>query len=251
MTDGAASTPIDRLEPTPPVLDLDTVAELYDTAGRRWLRVNCVSSLDGAATVSGVSAPLSFPLDHWLLLLLRAQCDALLVGAGTVRAEGYGPLRATGPGRDWRRAHDLPEHPTLVVVSGSLALDPDAPVFRQAPVRPIVLTAQAAPWQRRQALAPVAEIIDAGQERVELATAVAQLRARGLARLHCEGGPRLFGELIAADLVDEVCLTLSPMVVGGRAPRIAAGVAEAAHTMQLQHVVRVGDALLLRYHRAR
>src|SRR5690606_15179555 len=119
----------------------------------------------------------------------------------------------------WRRDHGLPGHPALVIVSGSLDLDPHSPAFAAAPRRPVVLTHAAAPVARRSALEPVADVLVAGEARVNLAAGLALLRARGLAHILCEGGPHLLGALTAADLVDEMCLTLSPVLAGPGAGR--------------------------------
>ena len=144
-------------------------------------------------------------------------CDALVVAAGTVRAENYDALRLTAPGRAWRTAHGLPEFPLMVIVSGSLDLDPDAAVFADAPIRPIVVTHAGAPADRRRRRSPRSRRSSrVGDERGRSGRgAWRELHARGATQLLCEGGPHLFGALIAADLVDELCLTVSPLLVGG------------------------------------
>lgn len=231
----------------------DALADFYavDEAEPTWLRVNFVSSLDGAVEVDGVSRALSSREDQRVLRLLRMQCDALLIGAGTLRAERYGPLVLGERERAWRRDRGMAEHPTLVVVSGSLNLDPSAPAFAEAPVRPVLLTQRTAPAGRRAALAVTTDVVTAGTGTVDLAIGREQLHGRGFRRILSEGGPHLLGGLTAADLVDELCLTLSPQLAGAGASRITAGVTSPLRRMVLRHVLAAGDELLLRYHRAR
>jgi riboflavin biosynthesis pyrimidine reductase len=134
----------------------------------------------------------------------------------------------------------------MVIVSGSLDLDPAHPLFAEAPVRPIVLTHRAAPAAR---LAAVADVIAVGGTRVDLAAGIAELHARGAAELLCEGGPGLLGALIAADQVTELCLTVSPLLVGGGPGRIATGAPGTPRRMGLRHVLAREDMLFLRYAR--
>jgi len=225
----------------------DGLVSLYPRNAEPTLRVNFIASLDGAATVDGLSGGLHGPGDKEIFDSLRMVCDALIVAAGTVRAENYDALRLTPPARAWRLAHGLPEFPLMVVVSRSLDLDLDQLIFSDAPVPPIVLTHAAAPVAR---LAGVAEVIAVGGDgEVDLAAGVAALRARGAAQLLCEGGPSLLGAMIGADLVTELCLTVSPHLVGGGPGRIAAGAPGPSREMSLRHVLTLGDMLFLRYAR--
>lgn len=242
---------ITRLWPDPDGTPLDdtALAALYAPPADPALRVNFVTSIDGAVELEGFSAGLSGGPDKRVFGVLRMLCDALLVGAGTLRHEGYGALRLDERRRVWRRAHGLPEYPTLVVVSGSLNLDPQQAAFADAPVRPVVLTHSRSPAARRAALAAVADVLAIGDWQVDLAAAVRHLRARGHRHLLCEGGPYLFGALTAADLVDEVCLTVSPLLAGPGAGRITAGPASPPRGMSLRHVLAAEGVLLLRYGR--
>ena len=226
------------------------LAECYPRRPAPTLRANFVASLDGAVTVNGKSSGLGGPGDKVIFDWLRTVCDALIVAAGTVRTENYDALRLSGPAREWRRAHGLPEFPLMVVVSGALDLDPGQLVFSDAPVRPLIVTHAAAPADRRAALAPVADIITVGETSVDLPAAVRELHARGATQLLCEGGPHLLGAMIAADLVDELCLTLSPRLVGGHAGRIAAGPDGPPREMALRGLLADGDMLFLRYARS-
>ena len=172
-----------------------------------------------------------------------------MVGAGTIRIEKYDALRLDAAARGWRRAHGLPEFPLMVIVSRSLDLDPDQEIFSDAPIRPLVVTHAAAPPGRRAAIGRVAEIITCGEDEVDLGEAVAELHRRGALNLLSEGGPHLLGALTAADLVDEICLTVSPLIIGGLAGRIAAGLPGPPRSMSLRHVLAEDDMLFLRYAR--
>ncbi|GAA1946847.1 pyrimidine reductase family protein [Agromyces allii] len=216
---------------------------------RASVRMNFVASIDGAVTVDGRSGGLGDASDRLAMQAMRALADVVLVGAGTVRAEGYGGLSVDGADAAWRRSHDLAEQPRIAVVSSRLDLDPRHPFFERAVTRPLVVTHAAAPEPRRAALADVADVLVCGDGEVDLAEAQRQLGALGLAQVLCEGGPHLFGALLDADLVDEVCLSLSPLLVGGTAGRIVQGAREAARSMRLVHAIPAGDLLLLRYAR--
>ena len=232
------------------VRDADLTA-CYPRRPQPTLRVNFVASIDGAVTVDGKSAGLGGPGDKMIFDTLRTVCDALVVAAGTVRSENYDALRLTAPARQWRRAHGLAEFPLMVIVSGSLDLDPEQLVFSDAPVQPLLVTHAGAPADRRAALAEVAEIVTIGETTVDLAAAVRALHARGATQLLCEGGPRLLGSLIAADLVDEMCLTISPLLVAGAAGRVATGPDGPPREMALAGILAEGDMLFLRYARSR
>jgi riboflavin biosynthesis pyrimidine reductase len=227
----------------------DSLSSLYARADRSnpWLRVNFVSSVDGAATVDGVSGGLGGDADHRVFDLLRELCDVVIVGAGTVRGEGYGPMVLPPPSVARRVSRGLPQHPVFAIVSNRLDLDPASRTFTEAPVRPIVVTTDAAPHDRRRALAAVADIVIAGESQLDPTVLVASLAERGLAQQHCEGGPSLFGSLLAAGVVDELCLTVSPHLVAGDASRIISGDVGSPRGLALGHVLASGDTLLLRY----
>lgn len=215
------------------------------------LRVNFVTSLDGSATVNGVSGGLGGPADKLVFDTLRRLADVVLVGAGTVRDEGYGAMRLSDDDASWRREHGLAEQPAFALVSGRLDLDPTSTVFTEAPVRPLVLTADSAPASKREALTRVADVISCGTDRVDPALVVSTLVARKLTQILCEGGPSLFGSLIAADLVDELCLTVSPLLEGGAGIRISRGSSPVPRSMRLVQVLESGGLLLTRYARLR
>ena len=211
-------------------------------------RFNFVVSADGAAAVDGRSGGLGDDADRRVFALLRRTCDAVLVGAGTVRAEGYAGFLVDTESRSWRAARGLPSHPGIAVVSGALDLDPESPLFSEAPVRPLILTTAIAPPERRKRLEQVADVAVAGARTVEPEQAAQVLMERGFDRVLCEGGPRLFGTFQAAGLVDGLCLTLAAVTTAGNAPRITAGTPEITpRPLELAHVLRSGDTLLLRY----
>lgn len=236
-----------RLWPLPSTnpLEEDELAASYPRGTGPLLRVNFVTSVDGAVTVDGYSEGLSSAGDKRVFNLLRRSCDALLVGAGTLRHEGYNALH---PDPAWRVTHGLTPYPTLVVVSGALRLDPAQAAFSEAPVRPIVITHAAA--EPPPELSAVADVVACGDTEVDLSAAVAQLHARGLFSILCEGGPAVLGSLTAADLVDELCLTVAPLLAGAGPGRITAGPPSPPRELTLRHVLSADGQLLLRYVRA-
>ena len=218
-----------------------------------WLRASMVASVDGAASLGGRSGGLSGDADRLVFSVLRSLADVILVGAGTARAEGYRPVR---DGEVWAslRAGRAPV-PPIAVVTGKLDLNDDAPLLAGAAsgARTIVLTTEAAPAARRARVARHADVIVAGRDAVSPAAAVDALAARGYRRVLVEGGPALLGQITAAGLLDEVCVTVSPVLEGGAAGRILtapqAGPGAAAR-LTLAHVLEDHGALLCRYLRA-
>lgn len=239
-----------RLWPDP--IDVEDVDALIGAeprpapAGRPWLLVNMVASLDGAIAVDGRSDPLGGPADKAVFFALRAVADVVLAGAGTVRAEHYGPVRPSESQRAARRARGQDEVPPVAVVTRSLQLDPAARLFTSgAGPRPIVITCDAAPADRRRALEEVAEVVVAGHDDVDLPAALAELGGMGHSVVTCEGGPRLNGDLVAADVIDEWDLTVSPLLVGGQGGRSAVGPAPGDPRGFALDRLLEGDGLLL------
>lgn len=216
---------------------------------RALVRVNFVTSVDGAVTVDGYSAGLSSPVDQRLMGVLRLHCDAVMVGAGTLRHEGYGPMRLPDQHRAWRREHGYAEDPALIVVSSRLDLDPSHPMLAAAPVRPTVVTHAASPVERRRALGAVADLLICGETVVDLSAVLAELPAYGIGRVLSEGGPHLFGALTAAGVVDEMCLTTAPLLAGPGADRITLGPAAPVSRLYLIHLLTSGSELFARYGR--
>jgi|tagenome__1003787_1003787.scaffolds.fasta_scaffold20947459_2 riboflavin biosynthesis pyrimidine reductase len=210
-----------------------------------WLRANMVASADGAATRSGLTEGLGGPADRRLLSLLRALSDVVIVGGGTVRAEGYGPVRP----RDWWG--DLREGrtpaPPLAIVSRSLDFDFDAPLFTEALTPTIVITCPSAPVDRLRACEKRAEVIVLGGELVDAVAALDALAERGLVRQLTEGGPHLLAEIAAAGRLDELCLTMSPQLTAGNAARVLNGPAIEPMPLRIGHVLEEDDFVFLRY----
>jgi riboflavin-specific deaminase-like protein len=214
------------------------LAAAYAVPDGRHVRVNFASSVDGAVAVGGASRGLSSDADREVFHVLRSLTDVVLVGAGTARAENYGGARPR-PDR---------EPPPIAVVTRSLDLDPAARLFTDTQVRPIVVTCATAPDDRRAAIETVADVVVAGDSTVDLSRALDVLAERGLTRVLCEGGPRLFGDVAAAGLLDELCLTLAPLVAGGDAGRITKGMPGTAAThLRVAHVLEAEGSLFLRY----
>ncbi|MGO4692066.1 pyrimidine reductase family protein [Glaciibacter sp. 2TAF33] len=249
MLDEGDLLELDRLAELPSVLQQADLVELYRVADRAvpWLRVNFISSLDGAATRDGLSGGLGNADDRLVFDTLRLLADVVLVGAGTVRAEGYGGVRAEPADAAWRADRGLAAQPTLAIVSARLDIEPSHPFFTEAAVRPIVVTHAASPAGRRAALAEVADVLVCGTDAVDVRLMRTEFAARGLTQVLCEGGPHLFGALIEADCVDELCLTLSPLLEAGPAGRIARGGVPSTRSMALAHALPAGDMLFLRY----
>ncbi|MEQ3552377.1 dihydrofolate reductase family protein [Pseudonocardia nematodicida] len=213
-----------------------------------------VASLDGAVAAPGTapgpgtSRGLSTPADRELFRRLRRATDVVLVGAGTARAEDY---------RGVRRRRPLPDEPApgppppVAVVTGSADLDPGAVLFTDTLTAPIVLTTAAAPAGRRDALAAAGADVAVLPD-LEPGTLLAELARRGHAAVLCEGGPTLLGALIDADAVDELRLTLVPVLLGGPAGRIATGPVAAVPPRALRlagHAAAADGTLLLHYTR--
>ena len=181
-----------------------------------------VSTLDGRAAVDGRSAPMSGPADRALFHVLRTQVDAVMAGAGTMRTERYGPLVPKAEHRARRQALGLAARPVAVTVTRTLFLPADLPLLQDADSTLLVFTT--APGEAPPAAATVTvehlDPADAG-----MGVVMRRLRAgHGVRSLLCEGGPHLLGSLVAAGVLDELFLSVSPLLAGGgEAPRITMG----------------------------
>src|SRR6266496_958786 len=192
-----------------PTADVD----VHEHYARHWLdrggvRVNFVSSVDGAVAVAGLSRGLQTPGDNRVFAALRDLADAVLVGAGTARLEGYRVVNLSARRRAVRQAYGLAGELPVAVVSHSLQLDPASPLFGA---------------EMRAQLEKRADVVICGDEVVDLGAARSALADRGLTRIVCEGGPTLFADLAQAGLVDELCLSLSPQLAGPGPGRITSG----------------------------
>ncbi|WP_248965860.1 pyrimidine reductase family protein [Sphaerisporangium perillae] len=235
-----------RILPSP-ADDVD-LADAYAYPRRDWLRLNMVAGADGGTWLKGVSEGLSGKGDRRVFGVLRGLADVVLAGAATVRTEAYGPAR---PRPSWRELREgRPLAPPIAVITRRLDLDLASPLFTEAEpyARTIVITTERAPKDRREEAARYADVIVAGDDRVDMALAVAALSERGLGRILCEGGPRINGQLAAAGLVDELCLTISPLLTGGDAARILNGPASST-PLNLSHVLEEEGFLFCKYTR--
>jgi riboflavin biosynthesis pyrimidine reductase len=205
-----------------------------------WVRANFITSVDGGATADGTSGGLGGPGDKMIFNVLRELADVIVVGAGTVRMEGYSGARPPVAQRMHRQARGQSEVPPLAIVTRSGRLDRDMPVFTRTEVPPLICTCTAACDETRQLLAGAAEVLDCSGDDpadVDETALLATLRGRGLRRILTEGGPTLLGSFIQRDLLDDLCLTIAPFVVGGLARRIATGPGQVQTPMRRAHVL--------------
>ncbi|MQY38516.1 hypothetical protein SRB17_65290 [Streptomyces sp. RB17] len=237
---------------------LDELADAYaypvpPGPPRPWLRANMVSTLDGAAQHQGRSQPISSAADMRIFGTLRALADVIVVGAETVRQEGYRPARARAEFAEAREAAGQGPAPVIAVVTASLDLDFSLPLFTSPLVPTLVLTGSAAAPDRVAAAEKAgARVVIAGEgSGIDPARAVRALAGLGHTRLLTEGGPRLLGQLVAAEVLDELCLTLSPMLTAGDAQRIAGGPSVAVpHRFELASLLEDAGFLFGRYRRS-
>jgi riboflavin biosynthesis pyrimidine reductase len=235
-----------RLLPVP--ADDVRVEDAYAVDAPTHLRANMVTSVDGAATFHGRVGPLTGPPDQRVLLGLRALTDVVVVGAGTIRAEGYGGPLIPESWRQWRVASGRPEHPRLAIVTSRLDLDLGAQPFSDSPTRPLLLVPAGCPAGLRDAAVPVADVAVAGAGTVDPAEALRVLAGLGMGRVLCEGGPRLLTQFLGRRLVDELCLTVAPSVVSGDGRRLTDGPALAPPAdLELAQVLEDESYLFLRY----
>jgi riboflavin biosynthesis pyrimidine reductase len=204
-----------------------------------------VQSVDGHVTVDGRSGGLGGPEDRAVFRGLRARADALLVGAGTLNGERYSTT-LDEPHREARRARGLPAEPLLATVTRSFGLDADLPLLHEELTRAVVYTETAPPFPVDPARVDVVR-----RDAATPAAALADLAARGARLVNCEGGPGLLAALVRDGLVDELLVTLSPLLVGGEhALTMLRGDLgpDAPRPMALRGVWRGGDVLFLHYH---
>jgi riboflavin biosynthesis pyrimidine reductase len=218
---------------------------------RPWVLLNMITSIDGATAVDGLSGGLGGPADKEVFRAIRAVADVILVAAGTLRAEQYGPVRANAAVQRLRRARGQAPIPRLAVVTASLELDVTTPVFADADRPPIVFTTTAAVARRGDAVASGCDLRASDGPRVDLGAALRALRHDdGAAVVLVEGGPSINGTLTESGLVDEVCLSLAPLLVGGPSARLAHGAQTGPpEALELRRVLTADGLLFLRYAR--
>jgi riboflavin biosynthesis pyrimidine reductase len=208
------------------------------------VRANFIASVDGAISAGGVSRGLQTKGDNRVFAALRDLADVVLVGSGTALAEGYAPIEVSDVRARRRAEHGFAQALPTAVISGSLRLDPAAALYQDAST--LVLTTSRANPSVRTALN--AQVIDCGDDDIDLHEAVRVLRERGLTRVLCEGGPTLLASMAAAGALDELCLTISPLLAGPGSGRLTAGPAwDGPRSLGLVGLLTEDDAMFCRY----
>jgi riboflavin biosynthesis pyrimidine reductase len=222
--------------------------DLPHNEGRPSVRLNMIVSVDGGTSWNGVSGALGGSADKDLFSVLRSLADVILVASGTMREEHYGPAVLASKIQDMRLEHGQTPVPKIAVVSRTCRFDWKTSFFTAAAERPIVITVSSAAEADRSRAAEVAEVIVAGQNNVNLSQAITELGSRGAKSVLAEGGPTLNGELAKASLLDELCVTLSPVLASGDAKRIIAGSSlDDLKALDLCSICEEDNYLFLRY----
>jgi riboflavin-specific deaminase-like protein len=212
---------------------------------RPFVAMNFAVTVDGRATVSGVSGPIGSDTDTAMLSGLRTHFDAVMIGAGTMRAERYGRLAKKPETRKHREQLGLAPEPLMVIISGRLDLPWDAALFSEGGWVLIFTASEAEPPEVATSLEVIRH-----QDFVDIVAALRHLRQEcGIRALLCEGGPGLHGELQGGDLVDELFLTIAPKLSGGEAPRIIEGELPAIVDLELAWLLEEQGELFARYRR--
>ena len=223
-------------------------ADLPQCDDRPAVRLNMIVSVDGGTSWNGVSGALGGAADKALFATLRSLADLILVASGTMRAEQYGPVVMPEAAQRARRERGQQPVPAIAVVSSSCRFDWSSPFFTAATSRPFVVTVASADADARAHASEVAEVIIAGDDTVDLTRAVGELGARGASNVLAEGGPTLNGELAQAGLLDELCVTLAPLLASGDAKRLIAGSAlEQLARLEVHSICAADEYLFLRY----
>lgn len=239
------------LYPEPGVTDIDSELAAYRPfdsphEDRPWLTLNMVTSLDGRASVKGRSKELGSKIDSELLLKLRTRFDAIMIGAGTMRAERYGRIVRSPEDRVHRESIGLNPDPLAVLISSDLRLPFDAPLFTDGCGEVLIFTNEGGAMPESKT--PVNLVTVDGP--IEMDFVLSHLRRdRGIRALLCEGGPRLCAQLEAAAAIDEFFLTISPVLVGGEAPRILEGKIDGRRELSLHRLLEADGELFARYRR--
>jgi riboflavin biosynthesis pyrimidine reductase len=214
---------------------------------RPWVLLNMITSVDGGIHLDGRSGPLGGPGDKQVFRALRSVADLILVAAGTVRSEQYHSVVVSAEQQERRIARGQSPQPRLAIVTRHLDLDMDGELFTSG-VPPIVLTTDAAPEGRLRHAMALTEVVQFPGARVDVADAVGALGTYGAKVVLCEGGPTLNGQLAYADVLDELCLTLSPLLVGGDASRLVDPSSPfARRDLALDRMIEDDGFLFLRY----
>jgi riboflavin-specific deaminase-like protein len=221
--------------------------DLISLAGeeRPYTITNFALTLDGQATIAGRSGPIGSEADTAMLVALRTRVDAVMIGAGTMRAENYGRVVGDPVKRERRERDGLAPDPLMVIVSGRLDLPWDAPLFSEPSGEVLIFTA--ADTEPPDTATPV-EVVR-HDDGVDLPGLMAELRGRGVRTVLCEGGPRLHAQLIEAGLVDELFVTTAAKLAGGDGLGLVFGLSERQRPLELAWLLHEAssDELFARY----
>ena len=213
---------------------------------RPFVASNFAVTVDGRASIGGVSGPIGSATDTAMLIGLRTRFDAVMIGAGTMRAERYGRPVSDPARRRQREEFGLAGDPLMVIVSARLDLPWDAGLFTEGAGRVLIFTtAETEPPDTETEL-----VVVRNESGVDLTDAMRYLRQeQGIRALICEGGPRLHAEMQAAGLIDDLFLTIAPKLVGGGAPRIIEGELPGIEPLELTWLLEEDGELFARYSR--
>ncbi len=237
-------------EPAGALTDEQVVAAYPWPPGRRWVRAMMVTTLDGAAAgPDGLSGSISGAADQAVFAAVRRLADAILIGAATLRAERYKPMRAKEEDAEARREQGLAAAPRLVIVSGSLEMPWSEPVFSESTLPPLILTGTNPDPAALARVPETCEVVTLAGDTVNVAAVLDAMEERGLRRIVCEGGPTLLHELVAAGLLDEADITVSPVFTGTNMSPHTPGLREVAE-FELAQVLTADGFLMARYLRA-
>lgn len=218
---------------------------------RPWVMANMISSIDGAIEIDGLSGGLGGPGDKAVFSAIRGVADVIIAGAGTVIAENYRRPQTSERIQQLRVERGQSALPRIAIVSNSWRIDPEHQVF-DPEARPFAIAPRNAPAEKMAAIEPVADIIRAGDDRVDLREALTALHALGARTVLVEGGPTLNAAFAAEDLLDEFCLSFSPTLAGGTGGRVVgASDKTTAHSMVLDRALHQDSFVFYRYLRNR
>ncbi|WP_280455047.1 pyrimidine reductase family protein [Nocardia brasiliensis] len=219
----------------------------YESGESPWIKANFVVSVDGAiAANGGTSGALTSPLDQQVLRLLRELSDVVLVGASTIRAEDYIGIRVSDAGQERRRARGMAPTPPIAVVTGRADLDPNARIFTNTSVPPIILTTTTASTTAKRNLETAgAHVVELGAHSITTTAIVDTLSSFGHRRIVTEGGPTLVGQLAADHALDELCITTAPTVLSGTSVRLTHSERPASLAMDCKHIIFDADGAQL------
>jgi riboflavin biosynthesis pyrimidine reductase len=239
--------PVDGVDPE----SVHAQVERLPPEDRPYVLFNMIESIDGGTAIDGVSGALGGDADRAVFRAIRTVPDVILVAGRTANAEHYKAPALAESTRAARVERGQAASPRLAVITGELSVDLSLAMFTEpGDARPIVLTSEAAPVNRRNEVEAVAEVIVVGEDHVDLAEAMRQLRRRGNGIVLCEGGPSLNGGMVGLDLFDEWNVSVSPTLAGGESHRIVNTAPPAVRGLTLGHVLEEDGVLFLRYARS-